>query len=183
MIKVLIGKVLAKLACKTNRYALYRYKVDLPKNVVLEGMIDFRPGHPKGQLLLAENVHLSTNLVIHLYGGALEIGKNTYIGPYCSFFGHGGIRIGNNTLIAMHTCVVSANHTIPPRKEFIKDQPDVLLEVNIGNDVWIGMNCSILGGVTIGDGAVISAGSVVTKDIPPYAIAVGNPARVIKYRE
>lgn len=54
--------------------------------------------------------------------------------------------------------------------------------LGIGNDVWIGSSVEILRGVTIGDGAVIGAGSVVTKDIPPYAIAVGNPAKVIRYR-
>ena len=55
--------------------------------------------------------------------------------------------------------------------------------IEIGNDVWVGANVVILDGVSIGDGAIIAAGAVVTKDIPPYAIAVGNPARVIKYRE
>lgn len=55
-------------------------------------------------------------------------------------------------------------------------------DVVIGNDVWIGHGACLLSGVTIGDGAVVGAWAVVAKDIPPYAIAVGNPARVIKYR-
>ena len=54
--------------------------------------------------------------------------------------------------------------------------------MNIGNDVWIGANAMILGGITIGDGAIIGAGAVVTKDIPPYAIVGGIPARIIRYR-
>lgn len=54
--------------------------------------------------------------------------------------------------------------------------------INIGNDVWIGTNASILSGVTIGNGVVIGAGSVVTKDVPNYAIVAGSPARIIKYR-
>jgi len=58
-----------------------------------------------------------------------------------------------------------------------------LLPVNIGSDVWIGAGCKILGGVTIGNGCIIGAGSVVIKDLPPYSISVGNPAKVLKYRE
>lgn len=55
-------------------------------------------------------------------------------------------------------------------------------QTRIGNDVWIGCNVVVLAGVSVGDGAVIGAGAVVTKDVPPYAVAVGNPAKVIKYR-
>lgn len=62
------------------------------------------------------------------------------------------------------------------------DYKDEHKEITIGNDVWIGVECLIMDGVTIGDGAVIGARSVVTKDIPPYAIAVGQPAKVLKYR-
>jgi len=54
--------------------------------------------------------------------------------------------------------------------------------VVVGNDVWLGHNVTVMGGVTIGDGAVVGSGAIVTKSIPPYAIAVGNPARIIKYR-
>ena len=65
----------------------------------------------------------------------------------------------------------------------IREQEHITEKVKIGNDVWIGANCTILKGVAINDGAVIGAGSVVVNDIPEYAIAVGNPAIVKKYRE
>lgn len=55
-------------------------------------------------------------------------------------------------------------------------------DIIIKNDVWIGVNCTILDGITIGNGAVVAAGSIVTKDVPPYAIVGGNPAKIIKYR-
>ena len=55
-------------------------------------------------------------------------------------------------------------------------------DIIIGNDVWLGMECIILGGVTIGDGVIIGARSMITKDVPPYAIIAGNPARILKYR-
>ena len=64
----------------------------------------------------------------------------------------------------------------------LKDIKDVYFPPIIGNDVWIGANAIILQGVTIGDGAIIAAGAVVTKDVPPYAIVGGVPAKVIKYR-
>ena len=60
--------------------------------------------------------------------------------------------------------------------------PDKKYDVTIGNDVWIGRGAIVLSGVTIGDGAIIGAGAVVSKDIPPYAVAVGNPIRIIRYR-
>ena len=63
-----------------------------------------------------------------------------------------------------------------------EDKIEELKPITIGNDVFIGMNVTILDGVTIGDGAIIGAGAVVNKDIPPYAIAVGNPIRIVKYR-
>lgn len=65
---------------------------------------------------------------------------------------------------------------------FIKGHPATKGDIIIGNDVWIGDSTKILSGVTIGDGAIIGTGSVVAKDIPPYAIAAGNPARIIRYR-
>ena len=64
----------------------------------------------------------------------------------------------------------------------ITEHPISKGDVKIGNDVWLGLNSTILSGITIGDGAVVGCNSVVTKDIPPYAIVAGNPAKTIKYR-
>lgn len=82
----------------------------------------------------------------------------------------------------MHTCIVSSNHTVPIKGTLTRSQPDILLPVKIGNDVWIGAGAKILGGVTIGDGCVIGAGAVVTKTLPPFAIATGVPAQITGYR-
>ena len=136
----------------------------------------------KGNISIAEKCDLSKGVVIKAYGGTVEIKKNVFLGEYVCIYGHGDVLIGENTLIAMHTCIVSSNHTIPNKEVLIRSQGDILLPVKIGSDVWIGAGCKILGGVTIGDGCVIGAGSVVAKDIPPYAIAVGVPAKLIKYR-
>ena len=136
----------------------------------------------KGEIKIGSQSEFSRGTIMKSYGGKISIGSNVFFGEYVCLYGHGNINIGSSTLIAMHTSIVSSNHTVPKKSKLIRQQPDILLEVNIGKDVWIGANCVILGGVTIGDGAVIGAGSVVTKSIPKYAIAVGNPAKVIRYR-
>ena len=136
----------------------------------------------KGTITLAADCELSQGTVLKAYGGHIGIGKNTFLGEYCVLYGHGGIDIGENTLIAMHTCIISANHTLSDQNTLIRSQPDVLLPVKIGNDVWIGAGVKILGGVIVGNGCVIGAGSVVTKDVPDFAIAVGVPCKVTGYR-
>ncbi len=114
----------------------------------------------------------------------LTIGENTYIGEYNNIRAGGGkIIIGDKCLISQHITITAANHSIH-KGIYIADQPWSTTDnyVIIGNDVWIGANAIILPGVKIGDGAVIGGGSVVTKDIPSNAVAVGNPAKIIKYR-
>jgi acetyltransferase-like isoleucine patch superfamily enzyme len=121
----------------------------------------------------------------NLDNSKLIIGSNTYIGEYNNIRAGGGIiKIGNYCSISQHITIVASNHGIA-KDTIIKDQAWSTKKnfVTIEDDVWIGANSVILPGVTIGKGAVIGAGSVVTKDIPAYAIAIGNPARVIKYRQ
>jgi acetyltransferase-like isoleucine patch superfamily enzyme len=105
-----------------------------------------------------------------------------YVGPYTVIYGHGGVEIGDGTLVAMGCGIVSSNHTIPGREELILSHPDLKKKTSIGRDCWIGAGVYILAGVTIGDGCVIGAGAVVTKDVPAYSVAAGNPARVLRER-
>ena len=136
----------------------------------------------KGQLMIQKDGNLSKGVVINCYGGKVNIEQNVFIGENVIIYGHGGVYIGENTLISMHTCIISSNHTIPSKNILIRSQPDILLPVKIGNDVWLGAGAKVLGGVTIGDGCVVGAGAVVSKNLAPYSIAVGVPAKVIGCR-
>ena len=109
-------------------------------------------------------------------GKNIKIGKNVFINACCRFQDQGGIEIGDGSLIGHNTTIATLNHDFNP----LKRQNLTPSPVKIGKNVWIGSDCTILPGVTIGDGAIIGAGSVVTKSIPTNAVAVGNPARVIK---
>ena len=109
-------------------------------------------------------------------GKNIKIGKNVFINACCRFQDQGGIEIGDGSLIGHNTTIATLNHDFnPAKRQNLTPSP-----VKIGKNVWIGSDCTILPGVTIGDGAIIGAGSVVTKSVPKNTIAVGNPARVIK---
>jgi acetyltransferase-like isoleucine patch superfamily enzyme len=111
--------------------------------------------------------------------------QNVSIGDGCSFSAlvaldaHDRVTIGDNCMFALRVTVATATHdyTRTPMNSWTTTKPVV-----IGNDVWLGVGATIMPGVTVGDGAVIGAHALVTKDVPPRAIVVGVPARVVKYR-
>lgn len=110
-----------------------------------------------------------------------EIGKNVIINYYFTAFVTDHLCIGDNTIIAGNVLITTENHGMNPESELpYARQPLTSKRVKIGSNVWIGQNAVILPGVEIGDNSVIAAGSVVTKSIPPYCIAAGTPAKVIK---
>lgn len=129
----------------------------------------------------------STICVVNKFGylsSRIIIGDNTYIGEYNNIrAANGEIIIGDSCLISQHITMVTTNHNISKSKKIIEQGWNVNRNrIEIGNDVWIGANSVILPGVTIHKGAVVAAGSIVTKDVPEYAIVAGNPAKILKYR-
>jgi acetyltransferase-like isoleucine patch superfamily enzyme len=110
-------------------------------------------------------------------------GRKIFIGKYCSIAG--GVRIflgGNHRSDWVTTYPFSALTDTWPEGKGIQGHPQSNGDVRIQNDVWIGAYSTLMSGVTVGNGAVIAASAVVTKDVPPYAIVGGNPARIIRYR-
>ena len=91
------------------------------------------------------------------------------------------VHIGDYVMIGPNTLITTVNHPLTPKGR--REHLGIGKPVTIGNDVWLGANSVIMPGVTIGDGCIIGAGAIVTKSIPPYSVAVGIPAKVIKKRE
>ena len=112
------------------------------------------------------------------YGCNTTVGENFYCNYDCVFLDCGKITIGDHVMLGPKVSIYTANHPIDPAVRSLGH--DHGIPVTIGNHVWIGGNSVICPGVTIGDNAVIGAGSVVTKDIPANVVAAGNPCRVIR---
>ena len=105
------------------------------------------------------------------------------VGKFCSIAGETRIGMGTHTLDKISTSPIFTEAKNGTKHSWVKTSSvNPFKRVTVGNDVWIGVRTMVMGGVTIGDGAVIGAGSIVTKDIPPYAIVAGVPAKVIRYR-
>jgi acetyltransferase-like isoleucine patch superfamily enzyme len=127
--------------------------------------------------------------VVYYSGVRIFTGRNLVVGNQVNFakgvqvYTDGGVTIGDRTLIGFNSLIVSGNHIIPKdRTESIFNSGSDRKPVIIGSDVWIGANCTILPGVNIGEGAVLAAGAVVTKDVKEYTIVGGVPAKVIAVR-
>lgn len=137
----------------------------------------------RGTIRVGSGCELQRGVCLHAWGGRIALADRVWLGPGAVIYGHGGVEIGDATLISMHCRILSSNHSIPPIGIDIRSQADVLLPTRIGRDVWLGAGVTILGGVTIGDGCIVGAGSVVTKDLPAGSIAYGVPAIVKAWRE
>lgn len=134
-----------------------------------------------GSVTLGRNVHLYRGVIVEVgAGGSVFVGDNTHIQAGCHLKGFlRDLRIGANVQFAPHCACSPYEHSIgdvtrPILAQGIESKGDIVIE----DDVWLGLGVKVLDGVTIGKGAVIGAGAVVTRSIPPYAIAVGVPARV-----
>lgn len=153
-------------------FALPRHKLfNFPKKLFLIAL-----GAKVGkQVTFYPNVKFSpgTNLII---GNHVDIAWGVIITS------GGGVEIGDRSLIGYGTKILSTNHAIPAKPGRIFDSGHIKSRVIIAKDVWIGANCTIVAGVKIGEGAVVAAGSVVTKDVEPFTIVGGVPAKLIKNR-
>jgi acetyltransferase-like isoleucine patch superfamily enzyme len=115
-------------------------------------------------------------------GGCIELGKMNSVNPYCVLYGHGGLTTGDYVRIAAHTVIIPASHVFEDPDRPIARQGLTKKGIRIGRDVWIACGCRILDGVEIGNGSVIAAGAVVNRDVIPYSVVGGVPAKVIKMR-
>jgi acetyltransferase-like isoleucine patch superfamily enzyme len=138
----------------------------------------------EGKVLLQDRVMLERGVEItSCENGQIEIDRETTVGAYTCMAGPGRISIGEYCMIASHCGIYANNHIFTDLSRPIMLQGVTTEGIVIGDDCWLGTGVKVLDGVRIGQGCVVGAGAVVTKNIPPYSIAVGVPAKVIGTRK
>lgn len=184
IIRNIVGTVFKRIS-----FFIFKYSVLYKKNVTVDNTVKLY--FNKGNLDISNDVVIGAYTVLYAIDsdhsskkGMLKIGSDTSIGEFNNIRAAGGsIVIGNNCLISQFVTIVASNHNIERDKNInIQCWDEKKAGVIIGNDVWIGANCVILPGVEIGNGCVVAAGSIITKNISENSIVMGAPGKVVKER-
>ena len=132
---------------------------------------------------LGQRVMIYPDVVIVPISSRLILGDDVDLGSGVLITTPGGVTIGDRAMIGYGSKILSANHNVPRGRGRVFRSGHTLAQITIGPDTWLGANVVVLPGVSIGEGAIVAAGAVVTKSIPPFMIAAGVPAIVIRERE
>ena len=123
--------------------------------------------------------HLALNVAI-FSPHFVSFGDDCAVNEFVHILGIGGVTVGNGVWISNHASLITETH--PADVEFIGDHPPATAAIVIDDHAWIGSHAVIMPGVTLGRSCIVGAGSVVTKDVPPYAIVAGVPAKLLRYK-
>jgi acetyltransferase-like isoleucine patch superfamily enzyme len=167
---------------------MLRFRCRVGRNVELDGMPYV---YGDGEVVIGDNVRIGNRngwiVGLKVFPDAkLEIGDNSVIGYLNLFSVAKSVRIGKHCVFAGEVKILDNNsHSLDFEQRRINAPlvADEVAPVVIEDDVWIGANCTVLKGVTLGQGSVVAAGAVVTRSVPPFTVAAGNPARIIKHIE
>lgn len=162
--------------------------IEVGSNFIAQDHCEINGLSQKG-LIFGDKVTVGSYAIIrptNLYGGeagvGLKVGNNSSIGPYSYIGCSGYIEIGDNVMMSPRVSIYSENHNFDNVDKYMIEQGVTRSFVKIEDDCWLASNSIILAGVTVGKGSIVAAGSVVTKDVPPFSIVGGNPAKIIKSR-
>jgi len=188
MLGLIYSKIVTRLSLSLSTlWSMVKYwpHISLSGHCWLQKGVLFKPYYSeKGKLQLVLNGY---NLIGHnsVFQGSsvIEFGERSYCAGSCVFASNARIQIGKDVMIADYVTIRDTDHCIADLDRPMMSQGIVSKAVIVEDDVWIAHGAVILKGVTLGRGSVVAAGSIVTKDVPPYAVVAGTPAKVIRYRK
>ena len=192
----MIKKPIKKLICLTrgvksgtNTFISWRAEIINPKKIelgsdaVIERYARLVANGDLAEIKLGDNTYLHPYVLLKADNGKINIGKNCTVNDYAILYGHGGLIIGDDVHIGAHVVISPVDHIYLDPNVAISKQGISKVGITIEDDVLICASAVILDGTRVGKGCVIGAGAVVTESIPPYSVAAGVPARVIKQRK
>jgi len=161
-------------------FTLWNAQLEMGRGVQIDPRAFIARG---GRVSLGDRVVIRAGALLLPSSGSITIGQASSINQYTVINGYGGVEIGNAVLVAAFVSMFASNHnfedpTVPIAEQGLSSRGGIKIEDN----VWIGTHATILDGVTIGTGSVVGAGTVVTKDVPPFSVVVGVPGRVVRQR-
>ncbi|HEY2166822.1 MAG TPA: acyltransferase [Jatrophihabitantaceae bacterium] len=168
--------------CRYARLRLTKPHVITRGFVFMDRDVEIFARRGYARLVLGRWVHLGANTALRCHEGTLTLGDKSVLARDVSINCYLDVEIGDSALIADGVYISDFDHNFADVTRPIKDQGIAKSRVRIDRDVWLGTKVTVCRGVLIGQGAVVGANAVVTRDLPPYAVAVGVPARIMKDR-
>jgi acetyltransferase-like isoleucine patch superfamily enzyme len=187
-LKLFLKKSAGLVFAGTHVKVRHGYQISAGKNLIIDDNVSINALSTNG-ITIGDNVSIArdsilfcTGVIAHR-GTGITIGDRTGIGARAFLAGQGGITIGNDVITGPNIQIFSENHHFDNLTQTIKEQGVTKQAVIIGNNCWLGGGITILAGVTLDDGCVVAAGSVVNKSFPANSIIAGVPAKLIKSRK
>jgi acetyltransferase-like isoleucine patch superfamily enzyme len=179
----LLGSCGRNVVFGQNVVVRHPHKIHIGSNVVVDDncLLDAKGESNRG-IRIGNGVFIGRNTILSCKNGDIELDDGANIGFNCELFSASRVRIGANVLMAAYTYVIGGDHDFSDPSRPVLEQARVSAGVDIGAGAWLGAGAKILDGVTIGEHAVIGAAAVVRDSVPPHAVAVGIPARVVSAR-
>lgn len=135
-----------------------------------------------GEIRIGDDCELRCFSRLEAHDGFIHLGARCGVNPFTLLSGFGGLTIGDDVRIGSHCALLTSSHEFESLDVTIREQGVRRAETVVENDVWMGHACTIIGGVRVGTGSIVAAGAVVTRDVPPFSIVAGVPAKVIGSR-
>lgn len=180
---LLLGSCGRNVVFGQNVVLRHPHKIHIGDNVVVDDncLIDAKGESNRG-IRIGSGVFIGRNSILSCKNGDIELADGANIGFNCEVFSASRVKIGAGVLMAAYSYVIGGDHDFSDPSASVLEQSRTSAGVDVGAGAWIGAGAKILDGVTIGERAIVGAAAVVREDVPPLAISVGIPARVVSHR-
>jgi acetyltransferase-like isoleucine patch superfamily enzyme len=176
----LLGSCGRNVVFGQNVVLRHPHKIHIGSNVVVDDncLLDAKGASNRG-IRIGDGVFIGRNSILSCKDGDIELGESANIGFNCEIFSASRVTLGPRVLMAAYSYIVGGDHVFSDPRRSVLEQTRTSAGVAVGEGAWIGAGATLLDGISVGERAIVGAGAVVRSDVPPFATAVGVPARVL----